>query len=345
MNCKNPNCGRELMTGTNFCFYCGQEQSRSLQIAEEEIMSALKIGYIISAIDGDVSEDEASYLQEIITRLGLQLELSDITVNTSQLPELAKQIHNRQLQHSIFEILWGIGYADGILTHEEQEIIETIAEIFGLSNQEQEQIRKHYTSLESFTELVSTFNKSLSDNQDSDFESIVKRYAGLSAAAGSIPSPCISDMTLLLPFQYRLVSLISKIQRKDISLTQIKDFLALIYSVLGSKLLVVGLSKFLPGVGAMMTSVLFYASTWTIGNVALEWIKSGQTLDSHSLKKRSLKLFEQGKAFYAKNKSQIQEDTAEIRAKIHEISDEFTEGKISAETFQEKLASLDYEKI
>ncbi len=347
MNCKNPSCGRELMKVTNFCFYCGQEQSRSLQVAEEEVISALKIGYIISAVDGDVSEDEASYLREVIERLGLQLELSDIEVDKAQLPALAKQIHNRQLQHSIFEILWGIGYADGILTHEEQQIIETIADIFGLSNQEQEQIRKHYTSLESFSELASTFNESgvSGESGGSDFESVIKRYAAISAAAGAVPSPFVSDIILLLPLQYRLVSLISKIQRKDISLTQIKDFLALTYNVLGSKLLVAGLSKLLPACHSQLSSALFYASTWTVGNVAIEWIKSGQTLDSELLKKSVSKLFEQGKAYYSNSEDQIKEEMSEISVKINEISHQFAEGSISEEEFQEKLASLDYEKI
>src|SRR5262245_50550881 len=160
---------------------------------------------------------------------------------------------------------------------------------------------------------------------ETEASSIVTRHTLLAAAAGLIPVPLV-DLAAITAIQIDLLKQLAQVFGRDYTTMSGTAFASALTT---STLATIGASvvKALPGVGSLIggvsMSVLAGASTYGVGQVAIEIFASGKSLDQvdvETVKEAYKRAFNQGKGVVTEMQ-QKNKDTFAAIERLHELKE------------------------
>lgn len=178
---------------------------------------------------------------------------------------------------------------------------------------------------------------------------IIRRSVILSAGAGLIPLPFL-DLTAALAIQMDMLGKLAKLYEADYSDAANESFITALVGSSAAKI-ASSMVKLLPGFGTVFggvsMSVMSGASTYAIGQVAIQQFEKGSNLFDVDLKKAQQAYqtaFDEGKAFVSDLDSreikQGQDASKEVFAKLEQLANLKEKGVISEAEFQAQKEKL-----
>jgi uncharacterized protein (DUF697 family) len=143
-------------------------------------------------------------------------------------------------------------------------------------------------------------------DDEKNFYGIAKKFSMIAGAIGFLPTPFISDFTLITPLQIYMVNKIAKLY--DYPLNP-KELLKMVSGTVGlgyTCLLVArGLLAFVPVAGWFVAGGIAFAGTYTIAIIAQKYIENKGDLSEESIKRIYKEAFEEGKKQFKLLKNDI----------------------------------------
>jgi DnaJ like chaperone protein len=166
--------------------YSNKQVSRTEQIQAAYFISLFSVLGKFTKLDGVVTRDEIEMVDRFMLQMGITGTERDFAVNvfneakdsTYTINDLATQFykvsrHQRVLLYSFMDLLFQIALADGKVHHAEQQAIDDIRHIFGISDSEFNNIKARYI------DTAEKYYGVLSCTQASTDEEIKKQYKKL----------------------------------------------------------------------------------------------------------------------------------------------------------------------
>ena len=153
--------------------------------------------------------------------------------------------------------------------------------------------------------------------EDELFEKTAMRFSMIAGAVGFLPTPFISDFTILAPMQVYMVSRIARIY--DFPLDA-RELVRMITGTVGlgyaCAVAARGLLAFVPVGGWFVAGGIAFAGTFAIAIVAQKYIEQKGVLNEETIKKIYKEAFEDGKQRFRKLKGRIIEEKEDLLAEL-----------------------------
>jgi uncharacterized protein (DUF697 family) len=153
--------------------------------------------------------------------------------------------------------------------------------------------------------------------EEQNFFDIAKRFSMIAGAVGFLPTPFISDFTILSSLQLYMVNKIAKVY--DYPLNS-KELLKMVSGTVGlgyTCLMVArGILAFIPVGGWFVAGGIAFAGTYAIAIIAQKYIENKGDLSEESIKKIYKEAFEEGKKQFKLLKNDIAKEKDVLLAEL-----------------------------
>jgi uncharacterized protein (DUF697 family) len=152
------------------------------------------------------------------------------------------------------------------------------------------------------------------------FHDIAKKFSMIAGAVGFLPTPFISDFTIITPMQIYMVSKIAKLYNYSLNP---KELLKMVSGTVGlgySCLLVArGLLAFVPVGGWFVAGGMAFSGTYAIAIIAQKYIENKGDLSEDSVRKIYKEAFEEGKKQFKLLKNDIAKEKDHLLTELKEF--------------------------
>jgi uncharacterized protein (DUF697 family) len=159
---------------------------------------------------------------------------------------------------------------------------------------------------------------------EQDFYKIAKKFSMIAGAIGFLPTPFISDFTLISPLQLYMVDKIANLYKYP--LLNPEEFLKMTSGTVGlgyTFLLVArGLLAFVPVGGWFVAGGIAFAGTYAIAIIAEKYIENKGDLSEESIKRIYKEAFEEGNKQFKLLKKAIAKEKDNLLAELKKFMQE-----------------------
>ena len=152
------------------------------------------------------------------------------------------------------------------------------------------------------------------------FFNIAKKFSMIAGAVGFLPTPFISDFTIITPMQIYMVGKIAKLYNYPLNP---KELLKMVSGTVGlgySCLLVArGLLAFVPVGGWFVAGGIAFSGTYAIAIITQKYIENKGDLSEDSVKRIYKEAFEEGKKQFKLLKNDIAKEKDKLLAELKEF--------------------------
>jgi uncharacterized protein (DUF697 family) len=213
-------------------------------------------------------------------------------ISTSEMSRLANQIPDNQKYH-YYSLAKQIAAVDGLNQLEKIALQELSTALKIACDREVFDIPEHEADV------------NLKEDEK-NFYGIAKKFSMIAGAIGFLPTPFISDFTLITPMQIYMVNKIAKLYNYPLNP---KELLKMVSGTVGlgyTCLLVArGLLAFVPVAGWFVAGGIAFAGTYAIAIIAQKYIENKGDLSEESIKRIYKEAFEEGKKQFKLLKTDI----------------------------------------
>lgn len=158
------------------------------------------------------------------------------------------------------------------------------------------------------------------DERDEAFRQLAQRYAMIAGAVGLLPTPIISDFSILAPLQIYMVSRIAKLYDYPLD---VREFLKMAAGSVGvGYLCAVGaraLLDMIPVAGWAVAGAVAFAGTYAIAVLAKHYIDHDGDISGDSMRDIFKSAFRDGKKNFDRVKDDIEERSDEFLDELQKI--------------------------
>ena len=302
----------------------------------EQTRSLIAICLLAAFADGNQGAAEREHVRKVAESLGREAKVDfiglyqDVLLGRLGLEAAAAELGEANLRQLAFELAVGVCEADGALDERERLFLARLAEVLGLARPAADAFVRDAEAVSAAPPAGSlaglpgfdtpapaaATNAAAAAPAGAELERSILNAAILNGALELLPQSMAS--MAIIPLQLRLVYRIGKAHGYELDRGHIKDFLAAAgvgmtgqyVEQFGRRLIGGLLGKVLGGagraVGSQATGSAFsFATTWAIGEVAVQYYAGGRTLDTAALKQSFSGLFEQAKDLQARYAPEI----------------------------------------
>lgn len=159
-----------------------------------------------------------------------------------------------------------------------------------------------------------------SEERDEAFHQLARRYAMIAGAVGLIPTPIVSDFSILAPLQVYMVSRIAKLYDYPLD---VRKFLKMAAGTVGvGYLCAVGaraLLDMIPVAGWAVAGAVAFAGTYAIAVLAKHYIEHDGDISGDSMRDIFKTAFHDGKKDFEQVKDDIEERSDELLDELQKI--------------------------
>lgn len=164
----------------------------------------------------------------------------------------------------------------------------------------------------------------------------VIQIACIAAAAVAIQPIPIVDVVLIAPIQIGLVQAVGRIHGYQLDKKAVLEVLSSFGAGLVTQGVLLATSKLVPFVGWLAAVPMAYALTYSVGEVAHYYFKSGRGVSPDDLQSMFKKLYREKR----EQKERAQKENAGLRDKLEDLVAAREAGLISEREFEQKKAEL-----
>ncbi len=260
------------------------------------------------ALADGLSKNEKEALKEVVVGMeGVEpaqvIDSISQRISFSEMSRLASQVPNDQ-KYQYYSMAKQIAAVDGLTQAEKIALQELTAAM------------KIACDREVFDIPEPEIDVDLKDDEKTFF-GIAKKFSMIAGAIGFLPTPFISDFTLITPMQIYMVNKIAKLYNYPLNP---KELLKMISGTVGlgySCLLVArGLLAFVPVGGWFVAGGIAFSGTYAIAIIAQKYIENKGDLSEESVKKIYKEAFEEGKKQFKLLKNDIAKEKDNLLAEL-----------------------------
>jgi uncharacterized protein (DUF697 family) len=249
------------------------------------------------ALADGLSKNEKEALKEVVACMeGVEpaqvIDAISQRISFSEMSGLASQVPNDQKYH-YYSMAKQVAAVDG-LTQAEKIALQELTDALKIACD-----REVFDIPEPDVEI------DLKDDEKTFF-GIAKKFSMIAGAIGFLPTPFISDFTLITPMQIYMVNKIAKLYNYPLNP---KELLKMVSGTVGlgySCLLVArGLLAFVPVGGWFVAGGIAFSGTYAIAIIAQKYIENKGDLSEESIKRIYKEAFEEGKKQFKLLKNDI----------------------------------------
>jgi uncharacterized protein (DUF697 family) len=249
------------------------------------------------ALADGLSKNEKEALKEVVAGMeGVEpaqvIDAISQRISFSEMSGLASQVPNDQKYH-YYSMAKQVAAVDG-LTQAEKIALQELTDALKIACD-----REVFDIPEPDVEI------DLKDDEKTFF-GIAKKFSMIAGAIGFLPTPFISDFTLITPMQIYMVNKIAKLYNYPLNP---KELLKMVSGTVGlgySCLLVArGLLAFVPVGGWFVAGGIAFSGTYAIAIIAQKYIENKGDLSEESIKRIYKEAFEEGKKQFKLLKNDI----------------------------------------
>jgi uncharacterized protein (DUF697 family) len=249
------------------------------------------------ALADGLSKNEKEALKEVVAGMeGVEpaqiIDAISQRISFSEMSGLASQVPNYQ-------------------KYQYYSMAKQIAAVDGLTQAEKIALQKLTTALKiacdrEVFDIPEPDAESELKNDEKNFYAIAKKFSMIAGAIGFLPTPFISDFTLITPMQIYMVNKIAKLYNYTLNpkelLKMVSGTVGLGYSCL---LVAKGFLAFVPVGGWFVAGGIAFSGTYAIAIIAQKYIENKGDLSEESVKRIYKEAFEEGKKQFKLLKNDI----------------------------------------
>lgn len=305
---------------------------------QQEAVAGFRILVGVARADGHLTTEEHHALESA---------LGDGEANRAFLEELLKadididfeiaRLTNEQ-RRRVYEAAYLIAHADGTASPEEVALLERIFPNDG------EPTFVGQVLGETKDTLLPTDIAPIADPDQRKLEvqEDTLKYSVLCAVLGAMPVPGVSILTdlVVVGLQVKLVRDIGHYYGHRTDEAAIKSMLSGVVGSTGLRIGLNSLAKFVPGWGSLFGAVTSFATTFAVGRMADAWFASGQAMDMDQLRATFQSARKEGQKVYEEKKGDIDAAAQAHAAKLTQLNEDMSAGRISREDYEAQIAAL-----
>ncbi|MBX3225927.1 MAG: DUF533 domain-containing protein [Labilithrix sp.] len=326
-----------------------------MAITESEALASLRILVAIAHADGTVHEDERRSLAAAIESLELTKGvLGGVTVDSLLAEpvdvdgELAL-LESEEARAQIYRSAYFMANADGACTPDEQVLLEKIAAHAGTTDAERATLDRIFVGRASREggplSLAPIAPLADAGERSAEVRKRALRYAVLTAALGAFPIPGLAIATDLavVAVQLKMIRDVGALWGHTLDAAAAKTLLYGVGLGTGARLAVNNLAKLIPGWGSVIGATTSFVSTYALATVIDKVFADGQvpaTAKPEDLRARFRAAEEIARSVYKDQEEVIIASQRANSAVFDALSEQLSEGVISQEEFDRKVAEL-----
>jgi uncharacterized protein (DUF697 family) len=260
------------------------------------------------ALADGLSKNEKEVLKEVVAGMegvepGQVIDAISQRISFSEMSRLASQVPNDQ-KYQYYSMAKQIAAVD-VLTQGEKIALQELTTALKIA-----------CDREVFDFSEPDADVDLKDDEK-NFFGIAKKFSMIAGAIGFLPTPFISDFTLITPMQIYMVNKIAKLYNYPLNP---KELLKMVSGTVGlgySCLLVArGLLAFVPVGGWFVAGGIAFSGTYAIAIIAQKYIENNGDLSEESIRRIYKEAFEEGKKQFKLLKNDIAKEKDNLLAEL-----------------------------
>jgi len=264
------------------------------------------------ALADGLSTGEQQTLKEVVEGMaGVEpAEVIDVMsrrISAEEMAVLAGQVADDQKQH-YYSLAKQIASAEG-LSNPEKIALKELAAALNITGDEDLFYIPHHESEVCLKE------------DEQNFFDIAKKFSMVAGAIGFLPTPFISDFTVLSALQIYMVNKIAKLYNYPLNP---KELLKMVSGTVGLGYVCLMVARamlaFVPVGGWFVAGGIAFAGTYAIAIIAQKYIEQKGKLSEESIKKIYKEAFEEGKRQFKLLKNDIAREKDSLLAELKGIS-------------------------
>lgn len=319
-----------------------------MSITNEEALASLRLLVAIAHADGTIHEDERRSLAAAAGTLELGIDVKAVLAEKVDLDEQLAKLESDEAKEQAFRSAYFMAHADGNCSAEEAALLDRIAAKTGTSKEQRAALERLFVGRASGGEALSISPIAPIDDPGERSAEVKKRalrYAVLTAALGAFPIPGLAIATDLavIGVQLKMIRDVGALWGHVVNKEAAKSLLYAMGLGTGARLAVNNLAKLLPGWGSVIGATTSFVSTYALATVIDKLFADG--VDVTKAKAADLRpSFKQAediaRAVYANHEDVIIASQRMNRGAFDELSQQLSEGLITQEEFDTKVAAL-----
>lgn len=192
------------------------------------------------------------------------------------------------------------------------------------------------TYAETFERVVNGDFASAGDEQKVEAVREVIQVASVAAAAVTVQPIPIIDMVLIAPIQIGMVQAIGRVHGYRLDRKSVLEILSSFGAGLVTQGVLISTTKLVPIVGFLAAIPMAYALTWSVGEVAHYYFKSGRGVSPDELKDMFEKLYGSKR----KEKADASRRSGSLKEKLSDLVAAYEAGLVTEDEFKKKKEEI-----
>ena len=313
-----------------------------MSMDETEALASLRILVKVAQSDGTIHEEERRALSTALADLKLPGPLESLLSEDVDLDSQVSLLKSASARDEAYKSAYAMAYADGSCSPEEEKVLVDLAEKLHVSTEERGVLGRLFE--EGKDTVLPSHIKAISDpiTRDKEISQDILKYSVLSAALGAFPIPGLAIATDLgvIGLQVKMIRDIGQYWGHTVDKKGARSMLYGLGLGTGARLAVNNLAKLFPGWGSAVGAATSFAATYGLGRVMNKYFSDGAKGDVSTLKSDFSLAEKEGKAAYKENKEKVDEAGTRSREKVHSLSSDLKDGKVTKEEYEKQLSEL-----
>jgi uncharacterized protein (DUF697 family)/uncharacterized tellurite resistance protein B-like protein len=313
-----------------------------MAITADEGLAAIRLLVCMAKADGVLKPDERYNLEDALAGVVLPegLTIAKLLDETNEPAALAKAVVSSEGRDYAYASVYALAYCDRELAEPEARILKTLRDLWNIQPDEEKALA---SALElrglSESAVQASVVKAEAAAREAEFNSLLTRYALVTALTGAIPVPLVPDL-MVVPIQVKMVYDVAALFGRKTDKKTVQLMFETLGVGTGARIGISALCKLVPGWGSVVGAASSFATTWALGRVAWAYFDSDGARSIESLKDLYQAEHRRGKDEYQKHKAALDEAGKAHRDTLRQLAYDLQQGKITQAEYQRRLDEL-----